>query len=86
VALALTRLQSEVFVTLCYIVCDCDVMLLSLLGYVQVSGLPFNKYSWIVTHNAFSIVDSPPLPGVQRLTFYNQEDSVTNQLRVCVNL
>jgi hypothetical protein len=53
---------------------------------VQVSGLPFNKYSWIVTHNAFSIVDSPPLPGVQRLTFYNQEDSVTNQLRVCVNL
>ncbi|CAJ2635386.1 unnamed protein product [Trifolium pratense] len=46
-----------------------------------VSGLPFNKYSWIVTHNAFSIVDSPPLPGVQRLTFYNQEDSVTNQLR-----
>ncbi|CAI8609285.1 unnamed protein product [Vicia faba] len=46
-----------------------------------VNGLPFNKYSWIVTHNAFSIVDSPPLPGVQRLTFYNQEDSVTNQLR-----
>ncbi|KAI5418065.1 hypothetical protein KIW84_042634, partial [Lathyrus oleraceus] len=46
-----------------------------------VNGLPFNKYSWIVTHNAFSIVDSPPLPSVQRLTFYNQEDSVTNQLR-----
>ncbi|RDX78301.1 PI-PLC X domain-containing protein [Mucuna pruriens] len=46
-----------------------------------VNGLPFNKYSWIVTHNSFSIVDAPPLPGVQRLTFYNQEDSVTNQLR-----
>ncbi|XP_027347458.1 PI-PLC X domain-containing protein At5g67130-like isoform X2 [Abrus precatorius] len=45
------------------------------------NGLPFNKYTWIVTHNSFSIVDSPPLPGVQRLTFYNQEDTVTNQLR-----
>ncbi|KAF7809844.1 PI-PLC X domain-containing protein [Senna tora] len=46
-----------------------------------VNGLPFNKYTWIVTHNSFSIVDAPPLPGVQRLTFYNQEDTVTNQLR-----
>ncbi|KAJ7952835.1 PI-PLC X domain-containing protein [Quillaja saponaria] len=46
-----------------------------------INGLPFNKYTWIVTHNSFSIVDAPPLPGVQRLTFYNQEDSVTNQLR-----
>ncbi|KAJ9670713.1 hypothetical protein PVL29_026939 [Vitis rotundifolia] len=34
-----------------------------------------------MTHNAFSIVDAPPLPGVQRITFYNQEDTVTNQLR-----
>ena len=50
---------------------------------LQVSELPFNKYTWIVTHNSFSIVDAPPLPGVQRITFYNQEDSVTNQLRVC---
>ncbi|XP_050206411.1 PI-PLC X domain-containing protein At5g67130 [Mercurialis annua] len=46
-----------------------------------IDGLPFNKYTWLVTHNAFSIVDAPSLPGVQRLTFYNQEDSVTNQLR-----
>lgn len=36
-----------------------------------------------MTHNSFSIVDAPPLDGVQRLTFYNQEDTVTNQLRVC---
>ncbi|CAN1190339.1 PI-PLC X domain-containing protein At5g67130 [Linum perenne] len=44
-------------------------------------GLPFNKYTWLVTHNSFSIVDSPPLPGgVQRVTFYNQEDTVSNQL------
>ncbi|KAJ6678399.1 PI-PLC X DOMAIN PLANT-LIKE PROTEIN [Salix viminalis] len=46
-----------------------------------INGLPFNKYTWLVTHNSFSIVDAPSLPGVQRLTFYNQEDTVTNQLR-----
>lgn len=46
-----------------------------------VGGLPFNKYSWLVTHNAFSNVNSPPLPGVQRITFYNQDDTVANQLR-----
>ncbi|XP_026455887.1 PI-PLC X domain-containing protein At5g67130-like [Papaver somniferum] len=43
-------------------------------------GLPFNKYSWLVTHNSFSIVNAPLLLGVQRVTFYNQEDTVTNQL------
>lgn len=46
-----------------------------------IGGLPFNKYSWLVTHNAFSIVDAPSLTGAQRITFYNQEDTVTNQLR-----
>ncbi|KAK4477479.1 hypothetical protein RD792_016702 [Penstemon davidsonii] len=50
-------------------------------GNCQISGLPFNKYTWLVTHNAFSIVDAPSLTGAQRITFYNQEDSVTNQLR-----
>ncbi|PKU68255.1 PI-PLC X domain-containing protein At5g67130 isoform X2 [Dendrobium catenatum] len=43
-------------------------------------GLPFNKYTWLVTHNSFSIVNSPSFTGVQRVTFYNQEDTVTNQL------
>ncbi|CAI9282907.1 unnamed protein product [Lactuca saligna] len=46
-----------------------------------IGGLPFNKYTWLVTHNAFSIVDAPLLTGPERITFYNQEDSVTNQLR-----
>ncbi|KAM7516508.1 hypothetical protein LguiA_006091 [Lonicera macranthoides] len=46
-----------------------------------INGLPFNKYSWLVTHNAFSMVDAPLLSGSQRITFYNQEDTVTNQLR-----
>ncbi|CAL9773914.1 unnamed protein product [Musa acuminata subsp. burmannicoides] len=46
-----------------------------------VKGLPFNRYTWLVTHNSFSIVDEPSYTGVQRVTFYNQEDTVTNQLR-----
>ncbi|CAH9069489.1 unnamed protein product [Cuscuta europaea] len=45
-----------------------------------VSGLPFNKYSWLVTHNSFSIANAPLLTGGQRITFINQEDTVTNQL------
>lgn len=48
----------------------------------QVKYLPFNKYTWLVTHNSFSIVNEPSFTGVQRVTFYNQEDTVTNQLRV----
>ncbi|CAA7407582.1 unnamed protein product [Spirodela intermedia] len=46
-----------------------------------VKGLPFNKYTWLVTHNAFSILNEPSFTGTPRLTIYNQEDSVTNQLR-----
>jgi hypothetical protein len=49
---------------------------------LQVKGLPFNRYSWLVTHNSFSILGEPSRTGVERVTFYNQEDSVTNQLRV----
>ncbi|WOL13559.1 PI-PLC X domain-containing protein [Canna indica] len=46
-----------------------------------VKGLPFNRYTWLVTHNSFSIADEPSNTGVQRITFYNQDDTVTNQLR-----
>ncbi|MCO5575858.1 hypothetical protein L7F22_029663 [Adiantum nelumboides] len=42
-------------------------------------GLPFNKYSWLTTHNSFSIVGEPSQTG-SRVTFYNQEDTVTDQL------
>lgn len=35
-----------------------------------------------MTHNAFSNANAPPLPGVERITFYNQEDTITNQLQV----
>jgi hypothetical protein len=53
-----------------------------MLVFAQVKGLPFNRYSWLVTHNSFSIVGEPSHTGVERVTFYNQEDTVTNQLRV----
>lgn len=39
------------------------------------NSLPFNKYAFLTTHNTFAIDD-----GRQRLTFTNQEDSVTQQL------
>ncbi|EXB77661.1 hypothetical protein L484_018177 [Morus notabilis] len=39
------------------------------------NSLPFNKYAFLTTHNAFAIDDGAP-----RLTVTNQEDSVTQQL------
>eukprot|EP00249_Psilotum_nudum_P001228 c13603_g1_i1 orf=364-1464(-) len=43
-------------------------------------SLPFNHYSWLTTHNSYAIVGEPSHTGVPRLTFNNQEDSVTQQL------
>lgn len=39
------------------------------------NSLPFNKYAFLTTHNAFAIDDGEP-----RLTFTNQEDTITQQL------
>ncbi|OAE33472.1 hypothetical protein AXG93_3822s1280 [Marchantia polymorpha subsp. ruderalis] len=44
-----------------------------------ITSLPFNKVAWLTTHNSFAIVGAPELTG-PRITFYNQEDSVTDQL------
>uniref|UniRef100_A0A8R7TSE8 PI-PLC X domain-containing protein n=1 Tax=Triticum urartu TaxID=4572 RepID=A0A8R7TSE8_TRIUA len=60
---------------------DLAIQPTSIACFVQVKGLPFNRYSWLVTHNSFSIVGEPSRTGVERVTFYNQEDTVTNQLR-----
>ncbi|XP_057852375.2 PI-PLC X domain-containing protein At5g67130 isoform X1 [Cryptomeria japonica] len=46
----------------------------------QVGDLPFNRYSWLTTHNSFAIVGEKSYTGTERITFCNQEDSVTNQL------
>ncbi|TVU38059.1 hypothetical protein EJB05_11406 [Eragrostis curvula] len=44
------------------------------------TSLPFNKYAFLTTHNSFSIHGEPSRTGVPRITLYNQEDSVTDQL------
>jgi hypothetical protein len=48
--------------------------------------LPFNKYAYLTTHNSFSIRGEPSHTGVPRITLYNQEDSVTDQLNVQICL
>ncbi|PON42913.1 PLC-like phosphodiesterase [Parasponia andersonii] len=44
------------------------------------NSLPFNKYAFLTTHNAYAIDNEPSHTGVPRFTFTNQEDSVTRQL------
>ncbi|KAK4477549.1 hypothetical protein RD792_016781, partial [Penstemon davidsonii] len=41
---------------------------------------PFNKYSFLTTHNSFAIEGEPSHTGVPRITVRNQEDTVTQQL------
>ncbi|KAG5527711.1 hypothetical protein RHGRI_028601 [Rhododendron griersonianum] len=43
-------------------------------------SLPFNKYAFLTTHNAYAIDGEPSHTGVPRLTVTNQEDSITKQL------
>ncbi|KAJ4849036.1 hypothetical protein Tsubulata_038065 [Turnera subulata] len=44
------------------------------------NSLPFNKYAFLTTHNAFAIDGYPSYTGVPRMTFTNQEDNITEQL------
>ncbi|EOY03774.1 hypothetical protein QQP08_014709 [Theobroma cacao] len=44
------------------------------------NSLPFNKYAFLTTHNAYAIDGYPLHTPVPRVTFTNQEDSITNQL------
>ncbi|CAD5185766.1 unnamed protein product [Musa acuminata subsp. malaccensis] len=44
------------------------------------NSLPFNKYAYLTTHNAFAIDGEPSHTGVPRITITNQEDTVTQQL------
>ncbi|KAM3271495.1 hypothetical protein ACQJBY_041974 [Aegilops geniculata] len=46
------------------------------------NSLPFNKYAYLTTHNSFAIVGEPSHTGIPRITFDNQEDTVTDQLNV----
>ncbi|KAF9663858.1 hypothetical protein SADUNF_Sadunf17G0095700 [Salix dunnii] len=47
---------------------------------VSNNSLPFNKYAFLTTHNAYAIDGYPSHTGVPRITFTNQEDSITEQL------
>ncbi|CAI0553208.1 unnamed protein product [Linum tenue] len=44
------------------------------------NSLPFNKYAFLTTHNAFAIDGYPQHTPIPRVTETNQEDSITTQL------
>lgn len=51
---------------------------------VQNNSLPFNKYSYLATHNSFAIGGKDFQTDGFRLTFVNQEDTITQQLNVTI--
>lgn len=44
------------------------------------TNLPFNRYSWLTTHNSFAKLDQRSLTGTLILAPRNQQDTVTDQL------
>ncbi|XVF45121.1 hypothetical protein PTKIN_Ptkin02bG0180300 [Pterospermum kingtungense] len=46
----------------------------------QVKGLPFNRYSWLTTHNSFARLGERSATGSLILAPMNQQDSITTQL------
>ncbi|KAF3435584.1 hypothetical protein FNV43_RR22674 [Rhamnella rubrinervis] len=46
----------------------------------QVKGLPFNRYSWLTTHNAFARLGQRSATGSIIVAPSNQQDSITDQL------
>ncbi|KAI4381649.1 hypothetical protein MLD38_007706 [Melastoma candidum] len=46
----------------------------------KVKGLPFNKYSWLTTHNSYALSGATSATGSVLLSPTNQEDSVSSQL------
>ncbi|XP_028070735.1 PI-PLC X domain-containing protein At5g67130-like isoform X2 [Camellia sinensis] len=46
----------------------------------KVKGLPFNRYSWLTTHNAFARLGERSDTGSLILSPTNQQDSITDQL------
>ncbi|KQJ94776.1 PI-PLC X domain-containing protein At5g67130 [Brachypodium distachyon] len=45
------------------------------------TGLPFNNYSWLTTHNSFALAGAASATGATLIAPANQEDSVTAQLK-----
>lgn len=53
----------------------------------QNNSLPFNKYAFLTTHNSFAREGEPSAhTGLPRVTPTNQEDTITQQLNVCLIL
>ncbi|XP_019107539.2 PI-PLC X domain-containing protein At5g67130 [Beta vulgaris subsp. vulgaris] len=48
--------------------------------FSKVRGLPFNKYSWLTTHNSFARFGQKSATGSVIVAPSNQQDSVTSQL------
>ncbi|OVA15654.1 Phospholipase C [Macleaya cordata] len=46
----------------------------------KVGGLPFNRYSWLTTHNAFALLGEKSATGSAIIAPSNQQDSITSQL------
>lgn len=46
----------------------------------KVRGLPFNRYSWLTTHNAFARLGERSETGAVILSPKNQQDTITDQL------
>ncbi|XP_010487868.1 PREDICTED: PI-PLC X domain-containing protein At5g67130-like [Camelina sativa] len=46
----------------------------------KVKGLPYNKYSWLTTHNSFARIGAKSGTGSMILAPSNQQDSITSQL------
>ncbi|KAK9667101.1 hypothetical protein RND81_14G233200 [Saponaria officinalis] len=49
--------------------------------FSKVKGLPFNKYSWLTSHNSFARLGQKSATGAVILAPTNQQDSVTSQLQ-----
>ncbi|KAG6710551.1 hypothetical protein I3842_05G007700 [Carya illinoinensis] len=47
----------------------------------KVKGLPYNRYSWLTTHNAFAMLGQKSATGSVILSPTNQQDSITSQLK-----
>ncbi|CAH9053844.1 unnamed protein product [Cuscuta epithymum] len=47
----------------------------------KVKGLPFNKYSWLTTHNSFARSGAKSATGSDIISPKNQNDSITDQLK-----
>ncbi|TKY59075.1 PI-PLC X domain-containing protein [Spatholobus suberectus] len=46
----------------------------------KVKGLPFNRYSWLTTHNSFALLGQKSMTGSVILAPTNQQDTITSQL------